>query len=64
MTSFIQQYVVPALILVVFLFTLVVVSARSFIPGDMAQPAPVDPVEMESPAVGILMPTLPTMALM
>ncbi|GAB4217256.1 MAG: hypothetical protein OHK0012_21250 [Synechococcales cyanobacterium] len=41
MNSFFRQYVIPALILVVFLFTLVVVSIRSFLPGDMAAPAPV-----------------------
>ena len=38
--NFLQQYVFPALLLLVFLFTLVVVSIRSFLPQDMAQPAP------------------------
>ncbi|WP_017323895.1 hypothetical protein [Synechococcus sp. PCC 7336] len=42
MKDFLRQYIVPALIFVVFAFTLFVVSARSFLPGDMAQPAPTD----------------------
>ncbi|NJK61863.1 MAG: hypothetical protein HC921_03500 [Synechococcaceae cyanobacterium SM2_3_1] len=40
MSAFVRQILIPFLILVVFLFTLVVVSARAFLPGDMAQPAP------------------------
>ncbi|MCJ2541719.1 hypothetical protein [Thermostichus vulcanus] len=40
--NILRQYVFPALILLVFLFTLVVVSIRSFLPGDMAQPAPIE----------------------
>ncbi len=47
MSTFLRQFVIPALILVVFLFTLMVVSIRSFLPGDMAQPAPVEPEQME-----------------
>ncbi len=52
MGSILRQYVIPALILLVFLFTLMVVSIRAFLPGDMAQPAPIDPqqVALESPA--------------
>lgn len=41
MNSWLRQYVIPALILLVFGFALVVVSIRSFLPGDMAAPAPV-----------------------
>jgi hypothetical protein len=44
-----RQYVLPALILLVFLFTLVVVSIRSFLPQDMAQPAPIE----EAPPVAL-----------
>lgn len=40
MKAIFRQYVMPALVLLVFLLTLVVVSIRSFLPGDMAQPAP------------------------
>jgi hypothetical protein len=43
MSAIVRQILIPFLILVVFLFTLVVVSARAFLPGDMAQPAPVEP---------------------
>ncbi|MFS8854234.1 hypothetical protein NW841_10800 [Synechococcus sp. H60.3] len=42
--NILRQYIFPALILLVFLFTLVVVSIRSFLPEDMAQPAPVEEV--------------------
>lgn len=42
MGKVVQQILIPALILIVFVFTLVVVSIRSFIPGDMAQPAPLE----------------------
>ncbi len=38
--SFLRQVVAPLLIFLVFLFTFVVVSARSFLPEDMAAPAP------------------------
>lgn len=54
MKSILRQYVIPALIFAVFLFTLVVVSARSFLPGDMAQPAPIegDDLSLVAPATG------------
>ncbi len=48
--AILRQYVIPALVLLVFLFTLVVVSIRSFLPGDMAQPAPREGVESSSVA--------------
>ncbi len=35
-----RQYIAPLLIVLVFLFALVVVSARIFLPSDMAAPAP------------------------
>ena len=68
MKAILRQYVIPALIFAVFLFTLVVVSARSFIPGDMAQPAPIDGDELSllSPQsvsladAPIVSPTIPT----
>ncbi|MEO1133195.1 MAG: hypothetical protein AAFX40_10870 [Cyanobacteria bacterium J06639_1] len=44
MSAIIRQYVFPFLVLLTFIFALVVVSARSFLPEDMAQPAPIDPV--------------------
>lgn len=39
-----RQYIAPLLIVLVFLFSLVAVSARAFLPGDMAAPAPVEEV--------------------
>ncbi|NJL98172.1 MAG: hypothetical protein HC924_04775 [Synechococcaceae cyanobacterium SM2_3_2] len=47
-----RQYVMPALVLLVFLLTLVVVSIRSFLPGDMAQPAPIDPADQIAQVTG------------
>ncbi len=47
--NILRQYIFPAFILLVFLFTLVVVSIRSFLPEDMAQPAPME----ETTAVGL-----------
>lgn len=44
MSAIIRQYVFPLLVLLVFTFALVVVSARSFLPEDMAAPAPIEPV--------------------
>lgn len=35
-----RQYVLPFLIVLAFLFALFVVSARIFLPSDMAAPAP------------------------
>jgi hypothetical protein len=37
--AFFRQYVAPLIILLVFLFALVAVTARSFLPGDMLEPA-------------------------
>ena len=39
-----RQYVAPFLIVLVFFVALVAVSARIFIPSDMAAPAPVEEV--------------------
>ena len=44
MKSFVTQYVVPILIVLVFAVALVAVSARAFLPNDMAAPAPIDDV--------------------
>ncbi len=37
--TFLRQYILPLLIVLVFLFSLIVVSARSFLPADLAAPA-------------------------
>ena len=39
--SFFRQYIAPALVVIIFLLALIVVSARIFLPADMAAPAPV-----------------------
>ena len=38
--SFFRQYIIPFIILAMFIVALVAVSSRAFLPSDMAQPAP------------------------
>ncbi|MGD1854705.1 MAG: hypothetical protein ACFB2W_10670 [Leptolyngbyaceae cyanobacterium] len=44
--SIIRSYVIPFLILVVFLVAMVAVSARIWLPSDMLAPAPIDGDEL------------------
>ncbi len=44
MVIFFRQYIAPLLVVLVFLFALVAVSARIFLPSDMAAPAPIEEV--------------------
>lgn len=37
-----RQYIAPLLVVIVFLLALVAVSARIFLPSDMAAPAPIE----------------------
>lgn len=39
-----RQYIAPLLVVLVFFFALVAVSARIFLPSDMASPAPIEEV--------------------
>lgn len=39
--SFFRQYIAPLITVLIFLVALVAVSARSFLPSDLSQPAPV-----------------------
>ncbi|GAB4237198.1 MAG: hypothetical protein Kow0049_22820 [Stanieria sp.] len=39
--NFVRQYLTPLLTILIFLLALVVVSARIFLPSDLAAPAPV-----------------------
>ncbi|MEH1842257.1 MAG: hypothetical protein V7L20_26870 [Nostoc sp.] len=39
-----RQYIAPLLVVLVFVFALVAVSARIFLPSDMAAPAPIEEV--------------------
>ncbi len=41
-----RQYIAPLLAVLVFLFALVAVSARIFLPADMAAPAPIEEVDI------------------
>lgn len=43
-----RQYIAPFLIVLVFLVALLAVSARIFLPSDMAGPAPIEDVESVS----------------
>ncbi|MGB3612152.1 MAG: hypothetical protein WBA10_00050 [Elainellaceae cyanobacterium] len=50
---FFRQYIAPLLIVMVFLVAMVAVSARAFLPGDMAAPAPIeeaDSLSLNAPA--------------
>jgi hypothetical protein len=40
--TFFRQYISPLLIVLIFLVALVAVSARIFLPSDMAAPAPIE----------------------
>ena len=72
--AILRQYIAPLLVVLVFLIALVAVSARIFLPSDMAAPAPIEDVESASkqpPAWGVdaaaglppvEAPTLPTSA--
>ncbi|MDJ0715353.1 MAG: hypothetical protein QNJ54_14190 [Prochloraceae cyanobacterium] len=50
--AFIRQYIAPLFTLIIFLIALVVVSARIFLPSDMAIPAPTEDLEITSDASG------------
>lgn len=57
--AFFRQYVAPLIALVVFLAALFAVSARSFLPTDMAAPAPIEEVspldkQAEAPASSVV----------
>lgn len=46
--QFFRQYIAPVLVVLLFAFALFVVSARIFLPEDMAAPAPVGGMEQMS----------------
>jgi hypothetical protein len=39
--SFFRQYIAPLIIFAIFMFTLILVSSRAFLPNDMMTPAPI-----------------------
>ena len=53
--SIIRSYVVPFLILIVFLVAMLAVSARIWLPSDMLAPAPIDGDELAMSAKAFLM---------
>jgi len=59
--AFFREYVTPFLILLVFLVALAAVSARIFLPSDMAAPAPIEEVGAAATQdVGSALPILQT----
>jgi hypothetical protein len=42
--AFFRQYIAPLFIVLIFLVALLAVTARAFLPSDMAQPAPIEAV--------------------
>ncbi|MGF1539261.1 MAG: hypothetical protein ACFCU5_02245 [Pleurocapsa sp.] len=44
--SFFRQYIAPLIVVIIFLFALVAVSARIFLPSDMIAPAPITSEEL------------------
>ena len=44
--AFFRQYLLPILTIIVFLVALVAVSARIFLPSDLAAPAPLENIEL------------------
>lgn len=43
-----RQYIAPLLVVLVFLVALVAVSARIFLPEDMAAPAPIEDISFDA----------------
>lgn len=44
--SFLREYVVPFVVILIFLIALFAVSIRIFLPSDMAAPAPISQTEL------------------
>ncbi len=53
--SIIRSYVIPFLILIVFLIAMLAVSARIWLPSDMLAPAPIDSDELAMMSKALLM---------
>ena len=49
--AFFRQYIAPLLIFLVFFIALVAVTARTFLPGDMAAPAPIEEAGNQQSAI-------------
>lgn len=53
-----RQYIAPFLIVLVFLIALVAVGARSFLPADMAAPAPIEDIDQAQNPIPDVMPNV------
>lgn len=51
MAAFFRQYIAPFVIVLIFLVALLAMSARIFLPSDMASPAPVSAVQTSTPEI-------------
>lgn len=51
-----RQYIAPLLVVLVFLVALVAVSARIFLPSDMAAPAPIEEVTPQPKQAQVKLP--------
>jgi hypothetical protein len=56
--AIIRQYIAPLLVVLVFFLALVAVSARIFLPSDMAAPAPVEEVNPQPKSAQAVSPTV------
>ncbi len=57
-----RQYIAPLLAVIVFTLALVAVSARIFLPSDMASPAPIEEVGVSFVPVNGELPLTPLLA--
>jgi hypothetical protein len=55
--AFIRQYVAPLIVVLIFGLALVAVSARIFLPNEMAAPAPIEEMAPTSNAVSFVVPS-------
>lgn len=46
--TFLRQYIAPLMIVLVFVFALLAVSIRIFLPNDLAAPAPIEEINAAS----------------
>ncbi|WP_017307193.1 hypothetical protein [Spirulina subsalsa] len=54
--AFFRQYVAPFIVVLIFLVALVAVSARIFLPSDLAAPAPVEAFEADQARITPITP--------
>jgi hypothetical protein len=57
--SFFRQYVAPVIVVLLFLVALIAVSARIFLPNDLAQPAPMSELTAPQTTVAASKPPSP-----